>query len=269
MSDTTLSPSTNNLSLGRGIVYFDLDDVDGNATGERDLGECSLFDIEVNMETLKHYTHRGGLKTQDAEVPLEATVNGKITLDEYSKYNLILALYGTESAVVQVAGSVASESVTVHLGCWMKLDYRSISNLAFLSGSPVEDTDYRVDETTGRVYFCQDTAIFTEDQVVNVSYDYSALNLPIIQAFGRDKVEGLLRFIGDPQRGPIWELEAWKVQLSTNTAISFISDEWGSIELNVSIQGQYLDHPNSPFFNQILRGVAGSGGSSTSTTTTT
>ncbi len=98
----SLTPSPQNYTLGRGIVYFDRAlNTTGLHTGERDLGNASTFNVSVELEKLEHFSSRAGLRAKDKEVVLELTPTITFTLDEFNVENLKLALFADSVEVVQ------------------------------------------------------------------------------------------------------------------------------------------------------------------------
>ena len=90
-----VSPSTDNYSLGKGIVYFDQKNTTtGLYQGERDLGNAPAFSFNVALEKLEHYSSRGGLTAQDKEIISQITPSAAFTLDEINKQNLSLLTLG-------------------------------------------------------------------------------------------------------------------------------------------------------------------------------
>jgi hypothetical protein len=246
------APNVGNYSLGKGILYFDRVDVNGTSTGELDLGNAPVFAITPNTETLAHFESRSGIKEKDLEVEVSAGFTGKITLDEYSKENLVFAFRGdTPANTTQGDGTVTDESIVAHLARWIKLLYRKASNIVVtnVGGTVtyVEDTDYRVDETVGRVYIIDGGAI-TEGQTLYVDYDYAAASYPTVQALTRSEVAGSLRFVGDPTIGQAYEVVVHKVRVKCDGDVNFISDDWGIISLSFEILKDAAGHPSSPWF---------------------
>lgn len=88
----TVSPSTLNYFIGKGIAYF-------TPTGgsERDLGNCPEIEFTPTLEELAHYSSREGVRTKDREIVLEKSASLRFVLDEITPENLALALLGTES----------------------------------------------------------------------------------------------------------------------------------------------------------------------------
>lgn len=133
------SPSTDNYTLGKGVVYFDKKNQGtGLYEGERDLGNAPAFAFSVSLEKLEHFSSRGGLKAKDKEIISQITPSLSFTLDEVTKENLALLTLADLNEVTQSAGNVSAEEVTAHLDLRSVLDYRSIGvtyNLSYDAGS--------------------------------------------------------------------------------------------------------------------------------------
>jgi hypothetical protein len=155
-------------TVGRGIVYFDRFDSNGLPTGVRDVGNAPGFILTPEIEKLKHYSSRAGIKKADKVIVIQQGLMAKFTLDEYDKENLALALFGT---------------------------------------------------VTG-----------------------NALDL-----LSQNQIEGELRFFGNPATGPTYYIYLWKVLLSCNSDVNFISDEWGTIDFEAEIQDDTANHPDTPY----------------------
>ena len=123
----SLSPSTDNYTLGKGIVYFNQKNDAGVYLGERDLGNAPSFTFNVALEKLEHFSSRGGLKAKDKEIISQITPGLAFTLDEVNKENLALLTLADIEEVVQSAGGIAAESVVGYLGKRSDLAYREIS----------------------------------------------------------------------------------------------------------------------------------------------
>ncbi len=104
------TPNTDNYTLGKGVVFFD-QLVSGVYTGERDLGNAPAFTFSIALETLDHYSSRGGLKAKDKEVISEVTPGLAFTLDEINKENLALLTLGDITTVSQTGSLTTAESV--------------------------------------------------------------------------------------------------------------------------------------------------------------
>lgn len=80
-----------------------------------------------------------------------------------------------------------------------------------------------------------------------VSCDYPAKTLKSVRALAGARIEGELRFVGDPDQGPKWFVQGWKVLLTVGGAAAFISDDVSPIPLNASFQKDEANHPTEPF----------------------
>lgn len=122
------SPSTDNYTLGKGIVYFNRL-VSGVYSGERDLGNAPAFTFNIALEKLDHYSSRGGLKAKDKEIISQITPGCAFTLDEINTENFALLTLGDLVEISQVAGHVADEDVVAHLGKRSTLSKRNLEYL--------------------------------------------------------------------------------------------------------------------------------------------
>jgi hypothetical protein len=85
------APSTGNYRIGKGVVSF-------KKEGEPDfthLGNCIEAVITPAVETLEHFSSMEGVRTKDLEVVLEKAGTAKLTLEEFTAYNLGLMVLGT------------------------------------------------------------------------------------------------------------------------------------------------------------------------------
>lgn len=254
----TASPNVANYSLGKGKVYFARLNDDGTNQGELDLGNAPAFNMNTTQETLDHFESMAGIKEKDLQVETSIGSGINFTLDEYSKENLALAFRAEEPTTEsQSGGSVAAESVTMYTGKWVKVLYRNISNVV-IAGA-VEGTDFEVDFATGRIKAIVGGTL-VDATAVNVAYDYSSEEWGIVNGISNGtSIEGFLRFVGNPEQGPKYEIEIWKVKIRSTADLPFISDDWGTIQFEGEIQKDVANHPNYPWFKIREEGTAGGG----------
>ena len=154
------------------------------------------------------------------------------------------------------AGTVTDASYTAYQGYWINLPHRNISNVVITdSGGTttyVENTDYRVDAETGRIYIMPNGSI-TDGSTILVDYNYGDVSARTIAALKNSKIEGYLHFIpaADQYGDNRFEAEIWRVQLAMNGELGFISDDWGSIEFQGVIIKDEQNHPTEPYFRLI------------------
>lgn len=85
-----VSPNTGEYYIGKGIVSWE-------AAGTNqfiDIGNVSSFEFTPNVKVLDHYSSRLGIKTKDLSVVQEKSATVKLTMDEFTAFNLQLVLLG-------------------------------------------------------------------------------------------------------------------------------------------------------------------------------
>ena len=242
-----MSPNTDNYQIAKGILYFDRFDADDNLTGEMDLGNDPSFVLTPGTESLDHFSSRDGLKRKDKVAVIQASVDGKFTLDEINIENLMLAFMGgTSDYITQSGATVSGESVTAHTNKYSKLLYRKLLADSISISGYVEDTDFTVDYDIGRIKVLS-TGSISENEVLSVTYTYETCAYPVVNIAKDTQVEGLLRFVGDCTLGFDYEIVLWKVKLSASGDINFIGDTWNQIEFTFNGLDDSANHPDSPW----------------------
>ena len=124
----SLSPSTDNYTLGKGVVFFNQKNAAGVYLGERDLGNAPAFTFNVALEKLEHFSSRGGLKAKDKEIISQITPGLAFTLDEVNKDNLALLTLADIDEITQAMGAASAEAVVARLGKRTDLAFRELSS---------------------------------------------------------------------------------------------------------------------------------------------
>lgn len=78
--------------IGKGIVSFWKD----GDSGYRDLGNVPEFEFTPTVEKLDHFSSREGVKTKDKTVIIAKAGTIRLVMEEWSAFNLALALLGGE-----------------------------------------------------------------------------------------------------------------------------------------------------------------------------
>ena len=256
------SPSTDNYSLGRGVLYFNrLDPDTGLYTGERDLGNTSAFSYNVALTKLDHYSSRGGLKVKDLEIISEMTPTVTFTLDEISKENLSILTLATMTQVTVTGATVTGEDIVAHPGSRTMLAHRGISNVVIkdkatglIIYSPT--TDYHIDTTLkddkiGRIYVPIGSTM-TEGEIVTVAYTYASSTYYTIDAYANTQVTGMLRFVSDNPAGQNMELQIWSVSLTQTSEVAMIGDAFSTLGFSGEVLEDSAGHPTTPFMQFIM-----------------
>jgi len=131
-----MTPSTDNYTLGKGIVYFNKKETDGSYKGERDLGNAPEFTFNIELAALEHYSSRGGLRAKDKKVINEITPGVAFTLDEITDENLALLTMGEVESVVQAIADFTDDFTEVTLDRFVELSKRAVGIFVL----PIENT---------------------------------------------------------------------------------------------------------------------------------
>jgi hypothetical protein len=257
------SPSTDNYTLGKGIVYFNRKDNDtGLYTGERDLGNAPAFSFNIALEKLEHFSSRGGLKAKDKEIISQITPGISFTLDEVNAENLALLTLADVETVSQTGASVTDEAHKGYKGKRIELAFRDISSVTITNASDsdtplVSGQDFSVvaamkDDAIGRVYILPTATNVTDGDNLEISYTYGTITYTRVKAFAQTQVEGFLRFVSDNPAGTQQELQIWRVSLTPAGDTAMIGDDWSTLGFTGEVLKDEAGHSDSPYMDIIL-----------------
>lgn len=248
-----LDVNGNNLLLGRGKIYFDRFASSGARTGELFLGNCPTLEITPTPEDIKKYSSAAKAADLIATDVIRTTLALRIVGDEFSKENLAMALFGDTSLFTQTGSTVTGEAHNdVLQGRYYPLAHRDISvvTVKVASTSKTLHSDYEIDASAGRIYIVEGGGIVDGDDIT-VDYTYGTLSLPTVRGMNTSAVKGYMRFVGDPARGPKYELEIWRASVRADGAIGFLSDDYAQWTLTGAIESDATNHPTEPHFRMI------------------
>jgi len=249
--------------LGRGRVFFDRLTSAGASTGLRFLGTVSKLEIATADEVAKIYDY------SRADAPLldqaltRREVTFTLTLQEYSKENLALALMGEESAITQPGLTANDEVLTTSVlkGRTYPTVYRRISGVS-AKVSPFTDinegSDFDVVDTAmGLIHIRDDAPLVANGDTILVTYSFAAIAAPganRVLAGKTARILGKLVFVADPAAGIAYDCEAWKLSLSPSGAVPFITGEaFGAFDLEASVLPDEVNHPTEPYYRLTQR----------------
>jgi hypothetical protein len=235
-----------NYVLGKGKVYIDELDGNGNKTGEFFFGNAPGFEVSVESESLDHYSSTGGIREKDEEVTTQVTRSGTITVDDISAKNLALFIVGEISTISQTATPVANEAITVKQGLTYQLGtttnnpagVRGVGSVVVtdVAGTTTFDVtdDYTVDATLGRITIVAGGAIASSaSQTIHVDYTPVAQSREQIATGALGSKTVSLRYIADNPKGTNRDLYSPKVTMRPSGALPFIGEEWLSMQFEL------------------------------------
>lgn len=190
-------PSTDKYFSGQGTVYIADRDNSGNILAFRDLGNVPKLSIEFSTDVTEHKESRSGQRLLDFRLPKENKAKVKLTLENFTKKNLMLLLYGTNTtkAGTGVTNEVMPSGLAVGDIYFVKYPVALTSvTVTDSAGSPatlVNNTDYSVDATTGAITIKN---LGSYVQPFKANYTYGAAEL--VQFFQAANKERALHFVG-------------------------------------------------------------------------
>lgn len=253
-----------NLLLGRGKIYFDRFTTAGVATGERFVGNATRLELGTTDDPLEKYSSADQSSGLMKSVNRKRTIECSMTLDEFTKENLALALMGTETVAAVTGAAVTNEVIgPVTQGCYYSLGGTARRRgLTLVTVEPngggtafVLNTDYKIDAVSGRIYIVPGGGIANASSP-QVDYTYASDTASVIIKGGvASLIEGFLRFIPDPAAGPKWELEIFHVGLNPDGVVGLISDDYGNFPIKAKVFSDIVrsGDATNPYYRLIKR----------------
>jgi hypothetical protein len=249
------TPSGENLLVGKGQVLFDRFDSNGLRTGFRHLGNVESMEMTTADDKIQKFSSMSAGAPLYKEVNRRRTVTLKLTMDEFDPENVALALMGATSVLVQAATAVVGEAIfpSTVPGSFFKLAKlgpHTAVTITFGATPGVLGVDYRlVDAKAGIYQILLGTAM---TGAVTASYTptaYTGTTGPKVVGGGTAGViQGALLFIGDPSTGPKTMVEVWRLNISPDSALGLISDDFASLGLTTSVLDDSANHPSNPLY---------------------
>ena len=209
---------------------------DGNVGVMRYIGNCPNLQIEMTTETIEHKESHSGQRLTDQRIVTGKMANITLTLEDFTKHNLALGLYGTAA---QTAGaSVTDEALPAGLkaGDLVRLAHPGISAVAVknkAAAALTSGTDYEVHSADhGSLKILRDIAATA--QPLNASYTHRAYaNVTMFDAASTDnwvRFEGL----NTADSNSPGLIELYRVSFDPLANLGAISDELLQMELKGS-----------------------------------
>jgi hypothetical protein len=259
------TPSSDLVKLGRGKLLFDRFDASGLRTGFVHLGNCDKFAISMATETIKQKNYMTATAAPYKEARISTDVTVSITGFEFSPSVMAMVLSGDKAFLTQTAGSATGEVIATiaqaEKGKLYTTAKREISAVVVKQGATtlVLGTDYEVfNAKRGVIRILPTSPSFTDGAAVTADYTAAAITttalaVQVVRGAKAAKIEGRLLFLADNAAGANDEVEAWRVSLSPDGELNFISDEWAKWGMKGSVlddaAGQYGGSIDSPYYD--------------------
>jgi hypothetical protein len=237
-------------TIGKGKVYFNAFATGTlNPIGERFLGNCPGFSFVAEAEYVEHYQSTGGVKVKDESVAIQFDSSGKLMIDNLSSANLAMFLFGTTVDLVQTAGAISNESITIRSkDAFYQVGVSTVNPTGVRKldpGTPVVVTDgpavityvsgvdYTFDYDLGRLYVLPGSTMVIGAPVL-IDYTKLATTRNHV-ASGATQVEGQIRFIADNPVGIDKDVFMPYVKLTPAGEVELIGDDWIELEFDLDV----------------------------------
>ena len=181
---------------------------------------------------------------------------------------------GSAQKVTPTTGTGTTDTVTIADGIVLDVtieattgDFSNVSPSQFYkieckasSSDLKEGVDYLIEEQSSRAGFIKimDTPHIEKGDMVKITAKASEASLITVSGGSAGEIEGELMFIGDPNQGDIYVIEAWDVKVQPDGDLTgLVSDDFGSFDLTVKFLTDYKNHPEYPYYKVTKVGSAG------------
>lgn len=212
-------------------------------------------------------------KTYYIWVSHDVTAAGDVAGLEF-KYGTTPVL-GSATTVTPTAGTGTTDTVTIADGIVLDVtveattgDFSTVSPSQFYkieckasSSDLKEGVDYLIEEQSSRAGFIKimDTPNIEKGDMILVTAKASEASLITVSGASAGEIEGELMFIGDPNQGDVYVIEAWDVKIQPDGDLTgLISDDFGSFDLTIKFLTDYKNHPEYPYY-KVTKVGSGSG----------
>ena len=180
---------------------------------------------------------------------------------------------GSAQTVSPTTGTGTTDTVTIADGIVLDVtieattgDFSNVSPSQFYkieckasSSDLKEGVDYLIEEQSSRAGFIKimDTPNIEKGDMVLVTAKASEASLITVSGGSAGEIEGELMFIGDPNQGDVYVIEAWDVKVQPDGDLTgLISDDFGSFDLTIKFLTDYQNHPEYPYYKVTKVGSA-------------
>ena len=237
----------------QGRVYLGKRDAIGNPIEVRSPGNVAELKLMLKTDVLEHYESQTGQRTLDHRMVKQKSAMVNLTIEEFTKENLALALYG--NFVTAVPGTVTAEPIggaAPVIGDRYFFAHPKVASLVLKDSSAapvtlVAGVDYTADPDFGALQFLRldDGGAPATPYLAPFKASYAFGAATEIGIFTQPLPERYLRLEGlnTAQGNAKVLVELYRVAFDPLKEISFISDEYNKFEM----EGSLLADASKPF----------------------
>ena len=222
----------------QGRVYLGKRDINGLPIEVRSPGNVADLKLSLKTEVLEHYESQSGQRSLDHRMIKNKSATINLSIEEFTKENLALALYGTH--VATTGGTVTNEQVggaTPVVGDRYFLAHPKVSTLVVKdsAGTPATltlGTHYTADTDFGAIQFLDTTGLTAPFKASYAFGDVSEIGIftqPLPERYLR--LEGLNTAQGNAKV----LVELYRVAFDPLKELALISNEYNKFDLEGSL----------------------------------
>ena len=222
----------------QGRVYLGKRDANGDPVEVRSPGNVADLSLALKTDVIEHYESQSGQRAVDLRLVKQKSATVALTIEEFTKENLSLALYG--SHVTDAGGSVTDEPVggaAPVIGDRYFLAHPKVSALTVVdsAGTPATltaGTHYTADEDFGAIQFLDVTGLtapFKASYTFGAVTEIGIFTQPLPERFLR--LEGVNTAAGNAKV----LIELYRVAFDPLKKFDIISNDLNKFELEGSL----------------------------------
>lgn len=262
-----LAPSSENLLLGAGNVYFDRFDSNNASTGLRHLGLVDSFGITHSVETVEKKNAMDGSKATYAEVVTGSAAELAAVLTEFTPENLALAMMGKDGLYTQTAEATVTDravgpaAAAVKLDVWYDMGCLNPTVSAVKqSSTPLNTSAYELNAEAGMIRLLSSyTGANKGVEAAAITWSGStpaiaaADKKQLVYGLASGTIKGRLRYIAatNQTQGPRMMVDVWICGLTPDGELGFISDDFATFNL----KGKVYADTSKPAGQQYYRAL--------------
>ena len=234
----------------QGRVYLGKRDINGNPIEVRSPGNVADLSLSLKTDVIEHYESQTGQRAVDLRLVKQKSATVALTIEEFTKENLALALYGNHET--GTGGSVTNEAIgpnaggaTPVVGDRYFLAHPKVSALSIVdsAGTPATltlGTHYTADVDFGAIQFLDVTGLTAP---FKASYTYGAVTE--IGIFTQPLPERFLRLEGVNTAASNAKvlIELYRVAFDPLKKFDIISNDLNKFEM----EGSLLADASKPY----------------------
>lgn len=241
------TPSSENLYLGAGSVFFDRFDGSGASMGLRHLGNVDTFEITNTVETKEKKNAMDGSKATYAEVVTGSAAELSMGLTEFTKENLALATLGVDGVYTQAAEAAVTDrpvgpaAASVKLDVWYDLGALNPTVSTVKQGATSLNAGaYELNAEAGMIRLLSSytgTNKGTEGVAITWSGSVPAIEAAagkfMVQGLAAGSIKGRVRYVSavNQTQGPRVMVDVWICGLNPDGALGLITDDFATFTM--------------------------------------